>query len=154
MKILKVGDRKNMGSRTRYGFTLLELLMVIALIGVLSFSVVYGFKEKAIDPLKRGEDIILKLLKIGRRIAILEDGSVNIMVHKYDRRLICLKTENSSMYELLPEGVDVYMEACKQMTVEGELWDFIEIDNSKHRSCGMSLVLSEDKTKRVNFDFD
>lgn len=152
MKILKVGDRKKVEKRKMHGFTLLELLMVIAFMGVLSFSVVYGFKGRAIEPLKRGEEIISKLIKIGKRISILEECEVSILVHHHDKRLVCLKTENNALYELLPEGVTLHIEGCKQMIMEKELWDFTQFNGE---TCRLSLVLSEDETEiqRVNFDF-
>lgn len=117
------------------GFTLLELLMVIALLGILSFSVIYGFKGDSRERIERGEKIIGKLIKIGRRSAIVSDSTSNLMVLKSDRRVVCLKMADGSIYELLPEGIELKMQNGKQMTIEDEVWEYDE--------CGgkMSLTL-------------
>lgn len=128
MRILRVGNKM-------LGFTLLELLMVIALVGMLSFSVIYGFGGGSRGKVEHGERIIERLIKIGRRSALLNDNNSHLMVLRSDRRMICLKMGDNFIYELLPEGVELMMGTGKQMSIEDELWEYEELGGR------MSLIL-------------
>lgn len=132
MRTLKVGD--NM-----WGFTLLELLMVIGLLGLLSFVMIYAFHTGPREKFDRGEKIIKRLIKLGKRSDKLNNSVSYLMVLKTDRRMICLKMLDDSIYEILPDGIKLKLHNGKEKCIDDEIWEYDELKGK------MSLLLSGDE---------
>lgn len=128
------------------GFTLLELLMAMSLIGILSFSIIYSFQNRQDEALKKAEAILTRLINIGKKSEILNDEPSYLMILKKDPRIIRLKMKDQSIYETLPDGARLIMVNCKEINIEQEEWECDQLVGKKFLTLlidGTQLALDE-----------
>lgn len=131
--------------------------MVMALISILSFSVVYCLQSSPNQSLKQSQKLVEKMLQTARSTAILRNRECRLLVldnpdsADSGRLLTILVKENSgqwkgtSTFVTLPEGIGVSFDQCskaglgKAIGEKNELWNSISF--SSRGFCGNRLYL-------------
>lgn len=151
------------------GFTLLELLTVIALIAILSFSVAYNLQSAPKHSFTESQKLIEKLLQTARTTAILNNQECRLMllhdpIAKENARLLTLSTKNhlaqwksTSTFVTLPEGVEATFDQSGRVSLNEEinekkcLWSYIEFN--RMGVCRRSLCLRSKDNHSMKITF-
>ncbi len=151
------------------GFTLLELLTVVALVAILSFSVVYSLQGEPKQSFRESQKLVEKLLQTARTTAILKNQECRLMVlhdpdGREDGRLMTLAVREhlgqwrgTSTFVMLPEGIEVTFDQSGKVSLDEEigvkkcLWNFVEFDRVGTCSSRLYLKSKEGNSMKMTF---
>lgn len=146
-------------SNSRKGFTLLELLTVMALIAILSFSVVYSLRSSPQQALNQSQRLVERFLQTARTTAILNNSECRLLVlddpdsADHERLMILMIKDEAGQWKgrsgaaSLPEGIGVSFDKFGEVWLEkgvgdkNELWKFISFNSVG--SCRSRLYLKD-----------
>lgn len=153
---------------SKKGFTLLELLTVMALLVILSFSVVYSLQDGSRKGLKQTQQLVEKMLQNARATAILKNTECRLLVLDDDNSIenekmltLAIKDadgswKGTSAFVALAKEVSLSFDECSKMSFgaideKDCLWDYISFNN--RGLCGNSIYLgfSDDDSMKITF---
>lgn len=161
----KAGDKEDQVK----GFTLLELLTVMALVAILSFSIIYSLQGGSKESFKESQKLIERLLQTVRTTAILKNQESRLMVlhdagSTEDGRLLTIgvkeksgQWKGTSTFVTLPEGIRASFDHDRRVSLNQEvgekesLWNFIEFDALGRCSSTLCLISTENESIKMTF---